>query len=232
MNKQAETALDTVDAVLNDCWNKIGVTGDATCPELPKHVHCRNCPTYAAAAAVLLDRELPQGYISDWSAHVAQGKSVSEPETQSAVIFRIGAEWLALPTSIFQEVAEWNAIHSVPAQRNSILLGLTPVNGELLICISLERILNIEEGSVSERSKKQTKSRRLIILERERWRLTFPVDEVHGVHRYSIRDQMPLPATVSQSTGTYTKFILPWKKNAVGYLDDELLFHTANRSLA
>ena len=36
------------------CWNQIGVQGDATCPELPKVVHCRNCPVYAAGGRALL----------------------------------------------------------------------------------------------------------------------------------------------------------------------------------
>src|SRR4029077_5730556 len=30
--------------VVDDCWNRIGVRGDASCPELKHHVHCRNCP--------------------------------------------------------------------------------------------------------------------------------------------------------------------------------------------
>ena len=33
-----------------DCWNKIGVSGDLSCPELNTHIHCRNCPVFAAAA--------------------------------------------------------------------------------------------------------------------------------------------------------------------------------------
>ncbi len=228
MKRQSETSLDTANSVIDDCWNKIGVRGSATCPELSNHTHCRNCPTYAAAAACLLDRDLPQSYLSDWGAYFAQGKPILESETQSAVIFRIGAEWLALPTAIFQEVAEWNAIHSLPGQRGSILLGLTPVNGELLICVSLAKILDIADSSTNE----QKITRRLVIIEREGWRLTFPVDEVHGVYRYPSHDQMPLPSTISQSAGTYTRFVLPWQKNTVGYLDDELLFHTVNRSLA
>lgn len=232
MNRQSENAVDDRSTILDDCWNKIGVAGDATCPELPKYLHCRNCPKYAAAASFLLDRELPAGYMSDWSAHVAKSKSVAESATQSAVVFRLGAEWLALPTSIFQEVGEWKTTHSLPGQRSSFLLGMTSVNGELLLCISLAKVLNLEEASGSGRRGTKVAIRRSLIIEREGLRLAVPVDEVHGVYRYSIRDQMPLPATISQSAGTYTRFILSWKENTVGYLDDELLFHTVNRSLA
>ena len=30
-----------------DCWNRIGVNGDRSCPELTSFVHCRNCPVFA-----------------------------------------------------------------------------------------------------------------------------------------------------------------------------------------
>ncbi len=36
---------------IDDCWNRIGVRGDGSCPELKRHIHCRNCPVYSAAAA-------------------------------------------------------------------------------------------------------------------------------------------------------------------------------------
>ena len=53
---------------LDDCWNRIGVRGDASCPELARHVHCHNCPVHAAAALALLDREPPEGSGAAWTA--------------------------------------------------------------------------------------------------------------------------------------------------------------------
>ena len=38
-------------AAIDDCWNRIGVRGDGSCPELKQYVHCRNCPVYSAGAA-------------------------------------------------------------------------------------------------------------------------------------------------------------------------------------
>ena len=32
---------------IDDCWNRIGVHGDKSCPLLDEHVHCRNCAVYA-----------------------------------------------------------------------------------------------------------------------------------------------------------------------------------------
>jgi hypothetical protein len=56
---------------INDCWNRIGVRGDASCPELAEHAHCRNCPVFATAALALLDRELPAGYAAEWMGYIA-----------------------------------------------------------------------------------------------------------------------------------------------------------------
>ena len=31
-----------------DCWEQeIGVNGNASCSELARHIHCRNCPVYS-----------------------------------------------------------------------------------------------------------------------------------------------------------------------------------------
>ena len=51
MREPPNSASDGTAASINDCWNRIGVRGDASCPELEQHVHCRNCPVYSAAAA-------------------------------------------------------------------------------------------------------------------------------------------------------------------------------------
>ena len=74
--------------------------GDASCPELKQHVHCRNCPVYSAGAMQLLDREMAADALSRADQPFAQPKRVTELPTQSIVIFRIGPEWLALPTAV------------------------------------------------------------------------------------------------------------------------------------
>jgi len=226
------TAVGAALPSVDDCWNRIGVAGDASCPELQRHVHCRNCPIYATAASVLLDRDLPSGYLNEWGLHYARKEQAGEAETESAVIFRIGVEWLALPTSIIQEVAGTKAIHTLPGFRNDTLLGLTPIHGELIVCISLARVLGLEESQAAAQKKEKLINQRVLIAEKDGWRLSFSVDEVHGVQRYAFHQQQPVPATVAGSSGTYTKAILPWHDKSVALLDDGLLFHALNRSLS
>lgn len=217
---------------IDDCWNRIGVYGDASCPELQKHVHCRNCPVYATAATLLLNRNLPDDYRSGWTHYFAQPmKTEDSSETQSAIIFRVGAEWMALPTALFQEAADPGAIHSLPHRRAGVLLGLSNVRGELLLCASLGKLLGIEEVATPKTGKSGGSYRRLLVVRREDFRLTFPVDEIYGVHRHHPRDLQQVPATVNKAAATYTKAILPWQGKSVGCLDDELIFHALNRSL-
>jgi chemotaxis-related protein WspD len=215
---------------LNDCWNRIGVRGDSTCPELERHVHCRNCPVYSSAAARLLDAALPAGHLETWTAHFARPPAASAAEVQSWMLFRIGAEWLALPTSVFQEVAALRAIHSLPHRRNGIVLGLANVRGQLLVCVSLATVLGSE--ALPAKDKASAAQRRLLVIGTEGGRLVFPVDEVHGVQRVATAELQPVPATVAKATATYTQAVFTWEKKTVGCLDAQLLGYTLNRSLA
>jgi chemotaxis-related protein WspD len=80
---------------IDDCWNRIGVRGDFSCPELRQHIHCRNCPVHSAAAVALLDVDPPPDYLDLWTRQVAQEKPSTALDTRSVFIFRIGTEWLA-----------------------------------------------------------------------------------------------------------------------------------------
>ena len=105
MNEQPHAGQNSAGAAVNDCWNKIGVRGDGSCPELTRHVHCRNCPVYSAGAVAVLDRPAPNDYLAERTRHFAKPEQAKEAEIHSVVIFRIGAEWLALPTAVVSEVA-------------------------------------------------------------------------------------------------------------------------------
>jgi chemotaxis-related protein WspD len=216
---------------LQDCWNRIGVRGDGSCPELAVHIHCRNCPVHAAAAAEMVDRELPDGYLREWTDKVAIERIAAEPGTTSVVIFRIGAEWLALPTQVFQEVAERSAFHTLPHRRGGVLLGLANVRGEMLLCVSLEAILGMER-SAGGQGETRGAYKRLLVVNRDGKGLAFPVDEVHGVHRFHPRELKEVPATLAQAAATYTVGLLPWNAKMVSRLDDDFLFFALNNSLS
>jgi chemotaxis-related protein WspD len=232
MSNASDPSMRFARAELNDCWNKIGVRGDGSCPELEGHVHCRNCPVYSAAAAKLLDADLPAGHLDAWTAHFSAERKPDEAGTQSVVIFRIGAEWLALPTSVFREVATIRTVHSLPHRRAGAVRGLANVRGELLVCVSLGDVLGLEKTAEATKEKARAMHRRLLVIDREGSRLVFPVDEVHGIHRCQLRELKAAPATVAKAAATYTKSVFTWRDRTVGCLDEQLLFYALNRSLA
>jgi chemotaxis-related protein WspD len=221
---------------LVDCWNQMGVHGDQSCPHLARYTHCRNCPVFSGAARELLDGPLREDYVAEWTRHVAQPKQLEELDTQSALLFRLGAEWLALPTARLQEIAELRQIHSLPHRRSGAVLGLVNVRGELLVCLSLAQVLGVERTAAPRREGGRgalsVVQPRLLVLHREGSRVAAPVDEVHGIHRYHPDDLREVPSTVARATATYTRAMLPWREQQVGVLDDQLLFYTLNRSLS
>ena len=228
----AQAAIYADSALVADCWNKIGVRGDASCPELAKQIHCRNCPKYSAAASLLLDRDLPPDYREEWRIHFSRehvGEDRDEKlDSKSIVVFRIGDEWLALPTGVFVEFIEMRAIHTLPHRRHGILLGLTNVRGELLICVALDKVLGVNKESTIPRQR--SLSKRLVVIRDQHSRIVFPVDEVQGILRFHPDELMPVPATVAKAS--HTKAILPWGDQAIAYLDEALLFYSLQRSLA
>jgi chemotaxis-related protein WspD len=206
------------------------VTGDRSCPELEAHIHCRNCPGYARAGLQLLNSALPAQYRVEWAEHYAREKKLSAPGRLSVLVFRLGHEWLALPAQIFQEVAEQRVIHSLPHRRHGLVLGLVNIRGELLICVSLSRLLGLEPEA--QRGKARLDPHRLLVAAWEGRRLVFPADEVHGIRRFHPEDLQDPPATVMQAQTGFTHGILRWQDHTVGLLDAGHVFAALNRGFA
>lgn len=215
---------------LQDCWNSIGVGGNATCRELTKYIHCRNCPVFSSAAARLFDRVPSSDYLQYWTEHFAEPKQERTAGKLSLVVFRLASEWLALPTPVLQEVAESRVIHSLPHRRRGTLLGLANIRGELLICVSLGGLLGLER--TAKRDQPRLVHARLLVSRWEGCRLAFPVDEVGGIHRCAPQELKESPATILKSGATFTRGVLSWREKSVGCLDEALLFPALNRQLA
>jgi chemotaxis-related protein WspD len=212
------------------CWNEIGVPGNGTCPELPKFIRCQNCPVYAHAGVLLLDRAPPPEYRREQEEYFARGKQLPAPHRHSAMIFRINVEWFALPSEAFQEVAERRPVHSLPHRQRGIVLGLVNVRGELLVCVSLGHLLGL--SNLPRVETLRTLHQRLLVGDWGGSRIVFPVDEVCGIHRFEMQQLQEPPATLAKSNRTFTRGILHWEERTVGFLDPHWLFSALNQSLA
>lgn len=190
----------------------------------------------AARRESLLDRPLPSGYREEWARHFAEPERSAADEEggeeRTVVLFRIGEEWLALPTGLLEEVAEPRRWHSLPHRRDNLVLGIVNVRGELLVCVSLAALLGIGEARTADRGSRVKSFPRMVVIGRDGRRAAFPVDEVHGVHRYAAQDVVDVPATIGKSASSFIAAMIAWKGRSVGRLNEKLLIETIDRGIA
>ncbi|MDZ5433715.1 chemotaxis protein CheW [Pseudomonas fluorescens] len=211
---------------IDDCWNRMGIRGDKSCPLLIEHIHCRNCAVYSAAATRLLDRYALQ---QDDRAHLSASVE-SEVKTRSLLMFRLGEEWLGLATRTLVEVAPQQAIHSLPHQRSRALLGVANVRGALVACLSLVELLGLDgAGSVPSDTRIMP---RMLIIAANGGPVVIPVDEVDGIHAIDERILEAASRSGTQASAKYTRGVLPFKGRSLRWLDEEQLLSAVTRSLS
>jgi len=227
MAPQYDEAHDPEHAEVHDCWNRIGVRGDHSCPELTGHIHCRNCTVYRTSARALLDKPMTEEHASFWTRHHAQPAQPAESATRSVTIFRVGAERFAISTLLCVEVAAPRPIHSLPRRSGGAVLGLANIHGELIVCVSLPAILSLNTPSPP-----QIPAGRLLVTRWHDGPIAFPVDEVAGVQKLAAQHFKPLPATVAHAKVRCTSSVATHGGHTLGVLDDELLGQAIRRHLA
>jgi chemotaxis-related protein WspD len=213
--------METID----DCWNRIGVMGDASCPELIHHIHCRNCPVYAAAARRLLDVPAPAGERDFWTERFASTKAPARDDGRSTLIFRSAQEWFGLPTTACVEVAGLRPIRTLPHRRDPAVMGLANVRGELMVCVSLAVFLRLTPAP-------DAATPRLLVVKGDGEPTALHVDEVHGTYRYTQAELQSVPDTLAGSATRHTESVLRWRDRTVGLLDAGALLAGLDRCLA
>ncbi len=209
------------------CWREIGISGDRSCELLKGYVHCRNCPQYSALGRTLFDREMPSDYRKEVSEELAAEAVRTAEETTSVLVLRVGSEWFALRTQVFQEIAAYQKAYVVPFRSGALLAGLVNVNGELLLCISLEAAL----GLSPQEDTKPAGRPRLCVVGDGRERYAFGVDDILGVRRIPCVQLQPVPVTLAKSPSAQTISCFEVDGRTVGLIDEARLFNSLDRSL-
>lgn len=209
----------------DDCWNVIGVGGDRSCGELATHLHCRNCPVYAARGKRLFDREPPPGYREEWAERLAVRDELSSRDAASMVVFRLSSEWLAVDVPLVVEVTMPRPVHRIPHRSDDTLLGVTNIRGELQLAVRLQPLLEIEPSDRTEDAHEKAKSR-LLVIERAGARWAALVDEVHGVHPFGPDDLVNVPATIARRHVSLVRDVFQWGAKQVGRLNGPQLFES------
>src|SRR5476649_1608968 len=211
---------------IDDCWNRIGIHGDRSCPLLAEHIHCRNCSVYSSAATRLLDR---YALTQEHRTQVQGGEQASEITTRSILVFRLGEEWLGLPTRCLVEVATLQAIHSLPHQRSRALLGVANVRGALVACLSLVELLGLDATSNGASGGRIMP--RMLIIAAQDGPVVVPVDEVDGIHAIDERTLKAASASGTQASASFTQGVVQWRGRSLRWLDEAQLLSAVTRSL-
>lgn len=183
-------------------------------------------------ASGLFSRAPDQKYLDEWTTSLKQG-SMSDGEkvkTLSVVVFRLGQEWLALPTIFFKEVTSRRPVHIIPHRTNKILRGIINLNGELKLFVALDQLLEIDRTASLLPNISYQKDR-MIAIKRDDDLWVFAVDEIDGIYSWEFSHIEDVPSTIKKSTPAFIKGIFRMNDKSVGLLDEELLFLALKRSI-
>ena len=219
-------ALQQVD----DCWNRIGVIGDQSCPKLAQHVHCRNCEVYAGTAQINMQRPVDAQYKKDWAEHFRQSDQRGEAHDSSVLAFRIGREWLALPSKLFVTVAPQAKPHRLPHRSSAGLSGIVNVGGTLYPCMSLAALFGIDDKDDVAAAGRHTFAR-LLVMQWEEQAYALPVAELHGIVRYASASVRAPAATINKGLSRFLSGVITQQDLHIGCLDAALIGYQLARSL-
>jgi chemotaxis-related protein WspD len=205
--------------MVDECWTRIGVRGDRSCPELRAVEHCHNCRTFARAAEVLLDRPIDAGYLEERARFVAEPMARGREVVLSAVVFEVGGEVYALEGKAIVEVTEAKELHRVPRRTNAIFQGLVNVHGQLELCFSLSGLLGLKAA----RQEATGGARRVIVVELDGRRAVLLVDRVLGAQRFEKSAFREVPTTSARRRLPFVRDVLVEGESRIGRLDVESL---------
>ncbi len=224
------TGTETHKLEIDNCWNRIGDRGDRSCPELQTHIRCLNCPTYTAAARFLMDRPVTEDYRASWASHFSTPVEASATAHRTCLLFRVHAEWLALPGTVVQEVAEYRSARSLPHRRSDAVLGLINLRGQLLVLVSPARLLGIAEGGTAAAG--MIHFPRLLVVGTAERRIALAVDEVFGTWRYAETELGELPGTLRHAPLAHCRGMIKFGDRLAGLIDPERLLPALDRIVA
>ncbi|NVM80095.1 chemotaxis-related protein WspD [Duganella sp. SG902] len=216
--------------IIEACWNTIGVNGDQSCDKLRRHVHCRNCEVYAAAAQQNLQRPVGGDYQKEWAEHFRQAASDNQQQDTSCLVFRIGREWLSLPTRMFVAVAPIARPHRLPHRAARGLSGIVNVGGTLYPCMSLADLLGIDESEGEAVTHRHTFAR-LLLAQWEDQAYALPVVDLHGLLRYASGSVQAPAATINKGLSRFLSGVISHQDMRIGVLDEALIGYQLARTL-
>ena len=208
--------------VVDACWRRIGVYagGDHSCERLAEVIHCRNCPVYHEAARSVFAREV------EAEAQIALVEARDVATEASALVFRLGTQWLGIATRRLAEVAADRPVRRLAHRTAGRIEGAINVRGELHLCVALSELLGL-----SQRDKRADTARLILLRDPTGALLAFRTDEVRGLHHYRMSTVEPPPDTLSDTLKRCVSGLIPYQENRLALLRDEAIVELLEEAL-
>lgn len=152
-------------------------------------------PPAGSGLEQLMSRPLGEADLDLATAALAAPLERRSESRLSVLAFRAGGEILAVRAVDTAKVVPCSAIHRVPHRRNPVFRGIANHDGELLLCMSIERAMGLPDAPPGGGSAPPPTA--MVVMESGRERWAFPVEAVIGVTDVDQASLRPPPLTVS-----------------------------------
>ncbi|CAM2065503.1 Chemotaxis protein CheW [Sulfidibacter corallicola] len=226
--------------VVDDCWSRIGSSGDSSCPLLAEVIHCRNCAVFARAARAFFERPLADQPPQQRAEAPSPLETAPAPETESGVVFRVGNALFAMETSALLEVTRPASIRRIPRRPDSALKGLVNIHGQIEVAISLADLFQIDPTATTPEPRRRKVYPRLMVTRWQGRKWVFPVDEVLGIQAFektapettdAARTRPRVESGFSEIVTPYLSDVYELDASPVGFLNAPTLFDGIEKRL-
>lgn len=187
------------------------------------------------AARHSLQRAVDQDYLDDWARQLRQPEVRAALLDQAGLAFRLGAEWLMLPTSMIDAIAPMAPPHTLPHRRGTGLKGIVNVGGAIVPAIALDTLLGIDGAEPGAAAGPMAGGRhvfaRLVVAHVDSQRFAIPVADLHGIVRYGAHGLEAPAATINKGLQRFLTGVLAHDDMMIGVLDAGLVGQQMTRLL-
>ncbi len=179
----------------------------------------------------LLDRPVTAAELDARAALVAMPGESRSKQSLRLLLFRVGQETAALPAKMLRRVTPSARAVPIPHRTNGIFRGVCNINGELVLCADLHRLLSLadREGAPADAA---TDSRRMVLLGPADNSWAFEVDALMGVENIDPSTFRVPPLTVEYSIGDFTVGVTDIGGRSVTILNGERILAGFKSGLA
>ena len=163
-------------------------------------------PAAGSGLEQLMTRPLGEADLESATAALAAPLERRSESRLSVLAFRAGGEILAVRAVDAAKVVPCSAIHRVPHRQSPVFRGIANHDGELLLCMSIERAMGLAEAASHGAGAPAPTAMVVMEAGRERW--AFPVERVIGVTDVDQASLRTPPLTVSAARSGCARALL------------------------